>query len=194
MERLELERWLTHHPDLVHTDPRTLLDECEKEARDHAYRDAWTRAEKIAEKTLRRFESGFIGHPASDTFVTREVCHEIARELKKNEPVLGDGEMELWLSELMLESLEPEARDMFRTWLKDLAGTEEHATWLAIVRYTHRSARNLIREEQMTDQCDWDLDHTYPIVAARVTKILMAKFHDHVASRLEGPASGLKVH
>ncbi len=194
MERLELEKWLTHHPDLVHTDPHDLLDECEKEARGHAYRDAWSRAEQIAEKSLRRFESGFIGHPASDTFVTREVCHEIARELKKNEPVLDDYETELWLSELMLESLDVEAREMFRTWLKDLMGTEEHATWLDIVRYTDRSARKLIREEHMTDQCDWDLEHTYPIVAARVTRILMAKFHGHAAEGQTDSSSALSVH
>jgi hypothetical protein len=194
MERLELERWLTHHPNLVHTDARALLDECEKKARDHAYRDAWTHAEKIAEKSLRRFESGFIGHPASDTFVTREVCQEIARELKKNEPILDDSETELWIRELMLESLDPEAKEMFFTWLKDLTGTEEHATWLSIVRYTHRIARDLIHEEHMTNECDWDLNHTYAIVAARVVKILIGRFHGHAAGRDEDPASGLRVH
>jgi hypothetical protein len=46
----------------------------------------------------------------------------------------------------------------------------------------------------MTDQCDWDLSHTYPIVAARVLKILIGKFHDHATERLEDPASGLSVH
>jgi hypothetical protein len=194
MERLELEKWLSHHPDLVHTDPDTLLDECEQEARDHAYRDAWTRAEKLVEKSLRRFESGFVGYPASDRFVTREVCHEIARELKANEPVLDDDETESWLSELLLESLDPEARKMFLLWMKDLAGTEEHSAWLAIVRYTHRSARNLIREEHMTDQCDWDLDHTYPMVAARIVKILIAKFHGHAARRVEDHGSRMSIH
>jgi len=188
MQRLELEKWLTHHPDLVHTDARALLDECEKETRDHAYRDAWTRAERIAEKSLHRFESGFIGHPASDTFVTREVCHEIARELKKNEPVLDDHETELWISELILESLDPEAKEKFFGWLKNLAGREEHTAWLSIVRYTHRSARKLIREEHMTDQCDWDLDHTYPIVAASVVKMLIAEFQTHAASDLDDPS------
>jgi len=194
MERLELENWLTQHLELVHTDPNILLDECEKETKDHAYRDAWARAERIAEKSLRRFESGFVGYPASDRFVTREVCHEIARELKANEPILDEDETESWISELLLESLDPEAKKMFLVWLKDLAGSEEHSAWLAIVRYTHRSARNLIREEHMTDQCDWDLDHTYPIVAARVTRILIAKFHGHAASRLEHDSGRMRIH
>ena len=194
MKRLELEKWLNHHPDLVHADPNALRAECEKEARDHASRDAWTRAERIAEKSLRRVEYGFIGHPAGDQFVTREVCHEIARSLKENEPVLDDHDMENWLSESILESLDPKARKMFLDWVKDLAGNEEHSTWLAIVRYTHRSARDLIREEHMTDQCDWDLDHTYPIVAARVIRILIAKFHAHAVRGPEDHSSRMKIH
>jgi hypothetical protein len=83
---------------------------------------------------------------------------------------------------------------MFLLWMKDLAGTEEHSAWLAIVRYTHRSARNLIREEHMTDQCDWDLDHTYPMVAARVVKILIAKFHGHAARRVEDHGGRMRIH
>ena len=47
MERLELENWLIHHPGLVHSDLSVLLDECEKEARDHARRDAWAQAKKM---------------------------------------------------------------------------------------------------------------------------------------------------
>jgi hypothetical protein len=78
---------------------------------------------------------------------------------------------------MLLESLDPEAREMFLVWLKDLMGGEQHSAWLAIVRYTIRSAHELIREEHMTNQRDGDLDHTYPIVAARVTSILIAKFH-----------------
>jgi hypothetical protein len=194
MERLELETWLNQHLDLVHTDPSILLNECEREARDHAYCDAWTQAERIAEKTLRRYESGFIGYPASDRFVTREVCHKVARELKENEPVLNDQETELWLNEFLLESLDPEAREMFLLWLKDLASSEEHTAWSAIVRYTHRSARNLIREEGMTDDCEWDLGHTYKVVAARVIRILIAKYHGHAVRRLASHNRRMSVH
>jgi len=194
MERLELERWLNQHPDLVHTDPSILLNEYEKEARDHAYCDAWTHAERIAEKSLRGFESGFMGYPAGDRFVTREVCQKVARELKENEPVLDDQETELWLKELLLESLDPEARKIFLLWLRDLASSEEHTAWSTIVRYTHRSARSLIREEGMTDDCEWDLDHTYKIVAARVVRILIAKFHDHATRRLASHNRRMSMH
>lgn len=194
MERLELENWLTHHPDQIHTDPDALLERCEKEAREHAHRDAWIQAKNVAEKSLRRFETGFIGHPASDTFVTREVCHEIARELKLHEPTPEDYDSQAWLSQMLLESLDPEAQTMFLGWLKDLAKAEEHSTWLEIVRYTHRSARELIREEHMTDDCDWDLDHTYPIVAARVVRLLMAKFQSQAASEVEEPSRPMNIH
>lgn len=194
MERLELENWLIHHPGLVHSDLSVLLDECEKEARDHAHRDAWVQAQKIAERRLRRFESGFIGHPASDTFVTREVCHEIARELKLHEPSPDDYDNEAWLSQMLIESFDPEARTKFLRWLKDLVDAEEHAAWLEIVRFTDHSARSLIREEHMTDQCDWDLDHTYSMVAARVVRILIGKFQSHAASESAATSHGMNVH
>ena len=188
MERLELENWLIHHPDSIHSDPDTLLDECEREIRDHAQRDAWVQAKEIAEQNLRRFEHGFVGYPASDTFVTREVCREIARELKHHEPIPDDQDAQAWLSEMLLDSLDPEARRMFLDWLRDLARAEEHLAWLEIVRFTSRRARGLIREGHMTDQCDWDLDHTYPIVAASVVKMLIAEFQTHAASDLDNPS------
>lgn len=195
MERTDLEDWITHHPDSIHTDSRTLLDRCEDEAKDHAHRDAWIHAKEIAKKSLRRFEHGF-GHPASDTFVTREVCHELARELKRNEPAPDDLDQgrDEWLNRSLLDTLDSDARTMFRGWLNELAEKEEHSTWLEIVRFTDRRARVLIREAHMTDQCDWDLDHTYPMVAARVVKMLIAEFEAHAAFALEGPSDGMRTH
>ena len=182
MERIDLENWITHHPDSIRADSKALLDRCEKDARDHAHQDAWIHAKEIAQKSLRRFEHGF-GHPASDTFVTREVCHEIARELKRHEPTPDDlrrGHDE-WVSRSLLDALDSEARKLFLDWLNELAEKEEHSTWMEIVRFTDHRARTLIREGHMTDQCDWDLDHTYPMVAARVVRMLIAEFEAHAA-------------
>ena len=114
MKRLDLEHWIAHHPDSIHADSKALLDRCENDAKDHAHRDAWIHAKEVAQKSLRRFEHGF-GHPASDTFVTREVCHDLARELKHHEPkpdAHGRGNAE-WLSRLLLDALDSEARGMF---------------------------------------------------------------------------------
>ena len=195
MKRLDLEHWIAHHPDSIHADSKALLDRCENDAKDHAHRDAWIHAKEIAQRSLRRFEHGF-GHPASDTFVTREVCHDLARELKHHAPkpdAHGRGNAE-WLSRSLLDALDSEARGMFLVWLGELAEKEEHSTWKEIVRFTNHRPRTLIREGHMTDQCDWDLDHTYPLVAARVVRMLIAEFETHAAFGLEGSNDTLNTH
>lgn len=189
MERIELENWIADHPDSIHTDSKALLDRCELDAIDHAHRDAWLEAIRIARKRLRRFEHGF-GNPASDTFVTREVCHEIARELKLHEPVpdFRDRGRDEWPGQSLPDALDSDAREKFLDWIEELAAKEEHSTWREIVHFTDRRARSLIREGHMTDRCDWDLNHTYPLVAARVVKMLIAEFEAHAAFALEGPS------
>jgi len=178
MKRSYLENWISHHPDAIHADAQSLLDRCEIETRDHARKDAWMHAKEIAERSLHRFEERF-GYPASDTFVAREVCHEVARELKHHEPRpegLGTGD---WLNQLLLDALDPSARAMLLEWLDELVEQEEHSTWLEIVRFTDQHARTLIREGHLTDQCEWDLDHTYPLVAVGIVKKLIEEFEAH---------------
>ena len=142
MQRTDLETWFTHHPDSIHTDPAVLLDQCESEVRDHAHRDAWIHAKEIAEESLHRFERVF-GLPASDIFVTREVCHEIARELRRNEPHPEDDAVE-WVGSGVLEALDSDARRLLQGWLKELAAKEEHSAWREIVYFTDHLARSLI--------------------------------------------------
>ena len=57
-----------------------------------------------------------------------------------------------------------------------MADKEEHSTWRDIVRFTDHHAKDLIREEHLSDQADWDEDHRYSLVAARVLKMLIAEF------------------
>ena len=175
MERLDLETWFAHHPGSTDTPPDALLDQCESEIRDHAKHDAWVHAREIAEQRLRRFERVF-GLPASDEFVTREVCHEIARELKQHEPHPDAGIAAEWVGEQLLASVDAEARVMLRTWFLDLAEREEHEAWRSIVRFTDHLARTLIHEEHLTADLEWDFDRSYPKVAARVVRMMIDEF------------------
>jgi hypothetical protein len=180
MERTHLENWIKHHPGSIHADSKALLDRGEHDALDHAHRDAWTQAQRIARKSLRGFQ-GSNGYPASDAFVAREVCRGLARELKLHEPMPDDPSEseEEWVSKSLLDSLEPEAQGKFVEWIHEMAEKEEHSTWKEIVRFTSRRAKDLIQERQLTDQCDWDLDHRYSIVAARVLRMLIEDFEAH---------------
>jgi hypothetical protein len=178
MKRTEIESWLAVHPESIHAPARGLLDRCESEIREHAEELAWTHARQVAEQSLHRFERGF-GLPASEVFVTREVCHEIARELRRHEPHVDRRMESEWVSLAVLEALDPSARRMLRDWLFDVAEQEEHRTWLEIVAFTHKVARALIREARMTRTLDWDFDRSYPRLAARVTEMLIHEFEAH---------------
>ncbi len=193
MERIDLANWLAEHPEAIHADPDELLKRFESKVRDHAHRDAWTHARDIAEQSMHRFERIF-GNPASDTFVTREVCHEIARELKHHEPHPDDKDTDDWAGQAALDALEPEARLMLHSWLKELAEKEEHTAWLEIVHFTDHLARTLIRDGHMTSECDWDLDHTYPRIAARVARMLIREFEAHAESEAQNPIGAAKTH
>lgn len=181
MERQELENWFAHHPDSIHMQPDALLDRCETEVRDHATYDAWLHARDVAEESLHRFE-GIFGLPASGAFVTREVCHEVARELKSHEPHPDEKLAAEWAGRAVLEALDDEGREHLREWLCDLARREEHAAWRGIVHFTDHLARTLIRDMHMTADLDWDFDHSYPKVAARVARMLIREFEAHAVS------------
>lgn len=193
MERIDMERWLAQHPESIHDDPDGLLDRCEAEAKDHARHDAWLHAREIAEDRLHRFEHRF-GLPASDVFVTREVCHEIARELKSHEPVPDGRAADALISQSTLDAFEPGAQSLLRNWLRDLEASEEHTTWPEIVRMTDHMAKGLIRARGMTNECDWDLDHSYPKVAARVVQMLIDEFEAHLDQAYDGSGAGTATH
>lgn len=175
MERSEIESWLRDHPHASQTQPRELLDRCEEEVRDHARHDAWLQARDVAESSLRRFERVF-GLPASDAFVAREVCHEIARELKRHEPHPDEQSTARWVGRALVATLDDEARGMLREWVYELAEQEEHEAWLRIVEFADHLGRTLIRDAGMTADLDWDLERSYPRVAARVARMMIREF------------------
>ena len=172
MERQTVEAWFDRHPETVHSDPHALLDRCESELRSHVAEETWGRARQIAERHLEHWASSF-GLPASDGFVAREVCHELARELRHHEPVPGARTRRP--SESTLLALSSPAREMLCEWLDELARKEEHRVWLEVVHFTDGLASRLAREEVGTP-LSWDFRHSYPRTAERVTRRLIQEY------------------
>lgn len=190
MNRNDVDQWLAEHPDTIHVEtserPGDLLKECEERVRTYAHRDAWVHARQVAEEALRRFEGSF-GLPASEPFVTREVCHEIARELRRHEPHPDNIEGDEWIRHVLVDKLDPEARDMLRQWLSEFAEKEEHAVWKEIVYFTDHLARTLIKQGQMNEALTWDFERSYSRVAARVSRMLIQEFEAHTLDPMAPP-------
>lgn len=186
MERRDIERWLAGHPEAVHGDPAALLDRCECEVRERARRDAWRSARRVAEERLHHFETHF-GLPASDGFVAREVCHEMARSLKGREPHPGPESDAAQVSAPLLEAVSPGTRSRLRAWLLDLARQEEHEAWGEIVRFTHGLAHSLAPAGAAGLALDWDFAHSYPRTAARVARVLVDEFEARASGREASP-------
>jgi hypothetical protein len=176
MERVDVERWLEVHPESVHADPRELLDRAEREVRAHAVEEAWLHARSIAAEHLRRYHESF-GLPASDDFVANEVCHELARELRRREP--SPRSRTSLPSDNVLRALEPPARDRVAQWLDELARTEEHRAWVEVVHLTDQLARRLRHDGELSAELRWDFSHSYPRTAERVTRLLMEQYETH---------------
>lgn len=193
MNRVDLESWLDRHPDSTLAPTHDLIDRCEVEVRHHAEVVAWKHALKVATSNLRRFD-GHFGLPASETFVTREVCHEVARELKRQEPHLERIDESEWLSRSTLDSIEPEARMVLREWLRGLAEKEEHRVWREIVSFTHHVARALIEKAHMTGELEWDMERTYPRLARRATQMLLREFAIHLRESRRERTTGSALH
>ncbi len=193
MNRLDLESWLDLHPDSILAPTHDLIDRCEVEVHHHAEILAWKHALKVATTSLRRFDGRF-GLPASETFVTREVCHEVARELKRHEPHLDPIDETEWLSRSILDSIDPQARMVLREWLRELAEKEEHRIWREIVAFTHHIARSLIAKAHMTGELAWDFDHSYPKLATRVTQMLLREYAVHLRASRKAVAPHSALH
>ena len=121
MERQDVVRWLESHPESVHANPRSLVDRCERELRGRVAEGAWRHAKEIAERHLHHWQGSF-GLPASDDFVAREVCHELARDLRHHEPQ-PTAEVRT-VTEAVHGALDPPALEMLREWLGELQAFE----------------------------------------------------------------------
>ena len=179
MERREVEQWLATHPESIHADSKALLDRCERDVHVHTHVDAWSHAREIAEHRLHYVEQEF-SLPASEAFVAKEICHELARELKRKEPHVTPENEADFVADDVIEALEPDARETLRSWIHDLAEREEHEAWLEIVRFTDHCAKALIKRGHLSSKAAWDFDHSYTHNAARVARMLIQEYELHM--------------
>jgi hypothetical protein len=182
MDRQDVMSWLQTHPDAVHGNADELLERCEREVRRHAAEEAWLYAKAIALERIRYWAHSF-GNPASEDFVAREVCHEMAGELEQLEPSVEEGSEDRLADRQALEAFEPEGRETLRCWIRDLAREEEHRVWLEIVRFTHRRGGALVREGRVGRDLTWDREHSYAKAAEKVTRILAQDYEEHAHPR-----------
>jgi len=177
MERVDIEKWFRVHPPASRVEVKELLDRCESAVRRHAQEDAWLAARDYARQRAHEWESEF-GLPASEQFVTREVCDELSWELAHHEPVVQRGAEDHLVGGAVRQALAPDEWEVIRPWVLEQAAAEEHRTWMEIVRFTHRRAREIIRRNRFTLDAPWDEDasHSYSTIAAHVAEILSREF------------------
>ena len=176
MNREEILHWFEGHRAAIHADPLELVDRCERAVRRHATEAAWLAARSWAQRRRRDFEAETWGNHASDAFVASEVCHQIAWELAHHEPEVEPGSEERLAGGPLRRQLEPRGWHVLEPWIRALAARQEHAVWSEIVHFTHRRARSLVRERQLSRDCDPERARHYPEIAAEVAGVLA---HDY---------------
>lgn len=63
-----------------------------------------------------------------------------------------------------------------------------------IVAFTPHVARSLIAKARMTAALDWDFGHSYPRIAARMTRMLLWEYASHLRESRRGIAPGSSMH
>jgi hypothetical protein len=182
MNRKAVEDYLKKNPPNTRVNVKELLDRCEGAVQRHAREDAWLAAKSYALERARQWQEKW-SQPASERFVTNEVCHELAWELEHHEPRVEPGAEEHLAGRLVKESLPAEAWDVLRQWVLDLASAEEHRAWREIVDFTDHRARHIIQHEHMNLESNWEDDHQYTAIAAHVAKILAREYSLHAHPR-----------
>ncbi len=175
MERSDVEKWFRENPPESRVNVDELLDRCEGAVRRHAEEDAWLAAKSYALGRAREWQQEW-SPPASEQFVTREVCHELSWELAHHEPAVEAGAEEHLAGGPVKEAISDEAWDVIRRWVLELAAAEEHRAWREIVKFTDHRAGEIIRREHFTRDAGWDRDHRYSAIAAHVAEILAREY------------------
>lgn len=182
MERRQLIDWLIRHPEAVHGQPEAVVRRCELEVKEHTEEEAWLHARDIAEERNLYWQNAWGAH-ASERFVAREVCRELAAKLKRSEPVPEDGQESHYVDEDVLAALEPGAQSVILDYVHDLARGEEHRAWLEVLRFTRERGRALARDEGYSSNSRFDATHSYAETAARVMDVLAHDFEQRAHTR-----------
>lgn len=176
MKRTEVIDWFRNHPGEIHAPPEEIVARCEQEVHRHVLEEAWLRAREVAQAREDYWRSDGGGAHASEAFVAREVCRELATELKRIEPVPEAGHASEYVDAHSLEALEVEARTLMLRYVLDLARREEHATWLEVLHFTRKKGVALARNRTFSQQLDFEQTHAYAETATRVMHILVEDY------------------
>ena len=183
MDRDDVLRWLMQHPSSVHADPGYVVSRCERAVRRHATEDAWLAAKRYAEMRKRQYEAEGWGNHASEAFVTEEVCHQIAYELRHREPIVERGDAERLAGKPVHDAVDGDGWELLVRWILELARDEELRTWREIVRFTDRRGRELVRQQHLSHDCGVDHARHYPEIAADVAGTLAHDYSVHAHPR-----------
>jgi hypothetical protein len=182
MKRSEVLDWLIRHTEHVHDVPERVLSRCEAEVRKHAQEDAWLHARDIAEEHKQDWCHAWGAH-ASETYVAREVCRDLADEFNHNEPFPVEGHESAFVDEDVLGVLDSEARTIILDYVHDLALGEEHQAWKEIVRFTRRRGQTLACEKRLSSDVSFEGTHAYSETAIRIMGILAHDFQHHARAQ-----------
>jgi hypothetical protein len=183
MNRTVVLEWLHLHPDLVHGDADAIVDRCERAVRRHAREDAWVLAMRYVAERQHAWEESRGAH-ASEAYVAREVCGQLAQELRNHEPAPHRGDEDHLAGGPVRAALEQPAWEYLIPWIMEVARDQEHETWGEIVRHTKRHARELIRSHHLSSDTDFDHTRCYGDVAAQIAGILAHDFSEHAFPRV----------
>ena len=179
MERKEVLEWLTSHPQEVPESPEAILSRCEESVHDHVTEETWLKACQVARERERYWLDDGGGAHASEAFVAREVCSELAGELRRLEPVPEMTELGGWFDAATLASLGAAGRSLLLRYVLELARREEHEAWLEVMDFTRRRGLDLAHQREFSKQLDFERTHGYAETAARVMHILARDFERH---------------
>lgn len=182
MDRATVLEWFRQHPDVVHGDPEEIVDRCERAVRRHAREDAWLLAKRYVAERQHAWEESHGAH-ASEAFVAREVCRQLAQELRDHEPAPARGDEEHLAGGPVKAALEQDGWAYLIPWIMEVARDEEHRTWREIVSHTKRHAQELIRSHHLSSDTSFDHTRCYGDVASQIAGILARDFSEHAFPR-----------
>jgi hypothetical protein len=182
MDRNTVLEWLREHPGAIEGDAEAVVSRCERAVRRHAREDAWVAARRYVTERKREWEGSHGAH-ASEAFVAREVCEQVAEELAHHEPAPHPGDEDHLAGGGLKAALGHEAWMMMIPWIMTLAREEEHRTWNEIVDHTRRRARDLIQDHRLSNDTDFDHTKCYGDVAAWISGLLAVDYSHHAFPR-----------
>jgi hypothetical protein len=178
MDRASVLHWFEQHPDAIQGDTNEILVRCERAVRRHAREDAWLAAKAYVSRRRCAWEQA-PGLHASEVYTAREVCHELADGLRDHEPGIAREDADHLAGGPVRRVVDDSGWELLTRWVLDMAREEEHATWLGIVRYTDGRAPELIRSEQLSDDCSSGGSECFGHVAARISKLIEHDYSVH---------------